>query len=268
MWTLLLTTLALASTRPAQLDEQIAAFEARTGVDLHLAGDRTEADAPIPAGFGPVDPALVVDALPVIESVLLRYPAEFRAEHLHELHLYGKLTMRGKPFLGAARPSEKRLDLAIRPRTEPDGLRSTIHHEISHIIEFDPRFPVNRWLALGSDYQGRLDQIPKSRDADPSDYWRDGFISRYASKNRHEDFAELAETAFLRPDKLHAVADDFPAIDAKLDLLTAIYQAAAPGMQLPWAPDAAPRAPEPAEPRERPARAEREVDDLGNPRRG
>lgn len=277
-----LATPAFAAERPADLDALVARFEATTGVDLHVMGDRSDPDGQIPSTMGPVDPFLAAAALPHLEEVLLQYPTSIRGGLLQHLHLFGKFQPGGKPYNGMSRPDYARIDLALRPRTSMASLQSTLHHELGHLIEFDDTFPRDAWVALSAGYSGRLDKQPETKGQDREVWLAQGFVSRYASKNRHEDFAELAQAAFGRPDAVVSWADTFPALGAKVDLMTEVYHDAAPGMNLPWTPGddaapAAPAAPAPdvtAPPPEPPvakapprrARARRGVDEKGNPR--
>jgi hypothetical protein len=237
MRTLLLSLLlvsgsAFAADRP--LDKAIASFEAHTGIDLHVTGDFKEPDLRMPADFGPVDPELALTVIPIIEDVLMEYPVEMRGGMLTDMYLYGKLTMRGKPFMGAAHPGMKSFDLAVRPRTTEASYRSTLHHELAHLIEGDEHFDEERWLNLSAPYSGRLDLEPESKDI-PQDEWnQQGFVTRYASKNRHEDFAEMAEIAFTNPERLQALVKEHPKLKPKLQMMADVYQQYMPGMRLPW----------------------------------
>lgn len=284
----LLAAPASAAERPAGFDEQIREFEKNTGIDLHVVGDSSEPPMQIGDNLAPVDPFLAARALPLIEDVLMHYPTTVRGVLLTDMYLFGKLQMAGKPFLGAARPEKLRFDLAIRPRTSDAGMKTTLYHEMSHLIEFDEEFPAEEWVALSKPYLGRLDKLPETKSRDAESWWRDGFVTRYASKSRHEDFAELAELAFTNPARVNELADQYPLLDKKLDMLTDVYEDYAPGMTLPWAPTrnrvsastevprptappaAEPKPEAPAEPapsetaprRGKPARA---LDDNGNP---
>jgi hypothetical protein len=231
---LLLSAPAFAAERPANLDTVISAFERTTGVDLHLAGDIKEPNKDIPNGFGPVDPAVAVKVIPVIEDVLMLYPTNIRGGLVKHMYLYGKLTMRGKPFMGAARPKMGGFDLAVRPRTTVASYKSTLHHELAHLIELNDRFPADQWVSLSSEYSGRLDQDSSSKSVPHEEWLAKGFVSRYGSKNRHEDFAEMAELAFTQPEKMKTFANTYRMVKPKLSLMTDVYQIAAPGMELPW----------------------------------
>lgn len=293
---LLMSVRAHAQERPSDLDAQVQEFERRTGIDLHLAGDRREPDLPVNADHDAVDPALVARMLPVIQQVMLEYPTTVRGVLLKDMYLYGALRMAGKPFLGAARPEQDRFDLAIRARTTADGLRVTLYHEMSHLIEMDERFPASAWVALSKPYSGPVMNHPETKSRDQESWYRDGFVSRYASGSRHEDFAEMAEIAFTNPDRMNGLADQYPLLQRKLDMLTDVYRSYAPGMELPWTDgsDAVavrsgsqppptsppPASPPPASPppagadepagggRHRGRGGDRPLDDNGNPVRG
>jgi len=237
MRTLLLSLLlvsgsAFAADRP--LDKAIASFEAHTGIDLHVTGDFKEPDLRMPADFGPVDPELALTVIPIIEDVLMEYPVEMRGGMLTDMYLYGKLTMRGKPFMGAAHPGMKSFDLAVRPRTTEQSYRSTLHHELAHLIEGDEHFDEERWVNVSTPYSGRLDLEPESKDIPQEEWNQQGFVTRYASKNRHEDFAEMAELAFTNPEHLKELVKEHPKLKPKLQMMADVYQQYMPGMRLPW----------------------------------
>ena len=225
---------ASAADRPTDIDAAIAAFEDSTGLDLHLVGDIGEDPGLVTSERGPVELDKAMIALPMIESLILGYPSSIRGDKMTDLYIYGKLRMRGTPFLGAAIPAKKRFDLAIRDRTTAEGLASTLHHEIAHLIEFSEDFPAEVWVAASAPYNGNLQDDVETKDVDLATWWRQGFISRYASKNRHEDFAELAEVAFTDPARAQRAASENPAIATKLNLLTRAYRHYTPGMRLPW----------------------------------
>lgn len=221
---------AYAQALPPDVKAKILAVERRTGVELHLFGDPDEPAPPAANdNIGPVDPALVLPLLGTLEDVLLTYPERVRGGLLEDVHLFGKLQMRGKPFLGAARIGQKRIDLAIRPGTTDAKLRTTFHHEIAHLLEGNARFPRDEWLALSSDFRGR-----GSERTEGQQHLELGFVSHYAQVNRHEDFAEMAEVAFSAPARMQELARKYPRLREKLVLLTAVYRAAVPESNLPW----------------------------------
>lgn len=211
------------------------AFSARTGVRLHARiADDDEEDAAEQEAKGPVDAPLALRALPVIERTVLHYPEAVRGNLLRHLHLYGRFQMRGIPFLGCARPNAARVNLAVRRRTPMASLQRTLHHEIGHLVEMHPSFPEAAWLALNTTaYSGRGHRDRAGKHAGP-EVWRDGFITAYASKNRHEDFAELAELAFTEPRRALNAAQASRVLAAKLDLMARVYDRMAPGVVLPW----------------------------------
>lgn len=183
---------------------------------------------------GPVEEDVCARALPVIEEVLGLYPEAVRGGLLQTLALHGRFRMRNKPFLGAAKAKKHLIHLAIRRRTEARGLRSTLHHEIGHLVEADDRFPMDRWKVISDGaYTGRGHRDSAGKASGP-DVHHLGFVTRYASRNVHEDIAEMAELGFTRPRKLKQLAADYAAIARKLPLLTAAYGEIVPGLALPW----------------------------------
>lgn len=233
-------SLILAFATPAfagdvdDLDKKIEAFERRTGVNLHLVGT----DTPTKKGSHEhaVDPELALRALPALEDALMHYTDEVRGGMLKDLYLIGKLRMRGKPFLGVARPKQHSFDLAIRRSSGPFRLKNTMHHEIAHLVEHAEFFPAEMWKAFGGGkYKGKEPGKKWAAGSKGLDSARiSGFVSKYASKNRHEDFAEMAELAFTQPGKMRKLGENFPLIGDKLRVMTDVYRRIAPGSELPW----------------------------------
>lgn len=214
-------------------------FEANTGVDVHLSGTRGDPLPTVAAGveLGAVDPKLARAQLPSIERVLMSYPAEVRQEMIGSLYLVGKLRVDGTPFLGLAHPKQGRFEIAIHPRTEPEALQRTLHHEIGHLFEAEAPFKESGFRELSAGRYVGATPVKKWGDADRAEWLGQGFVSRYASKNAMEDFSELAGLAWMRPDRARALAADYPEIGTKLDVLTRVYQRTAPGIVLPWTGD-------------------------------
>jgi hypothetical protein len=212
------------------------AFTRRTGVQLHskLADDDDEDEAEQEAK-GPVEPRLALRALPVLERTVLVYPESVRGGLLHRLHLYGRFQMRGKPFLGCAIARMRRINLAIRRRTPMPSLQRTLHHEIGHLVELHPDFPAARWEALNDHpYTGAGHRDPDGKWSGP-EVWERGFVTRYAMKNRHEDFAELVELAFTEPQRARQLARHSDVLARKLELAATAYERLVPGLVVPWA---------------------------------
>jgi hypothetical protein len=176
--------------------------------------------------------------LPVVKDVLRQYPAALRDEMLDEVRVVGKLKSNGTPFLGRAVPDKDLFEIAMRNRTTKEGLQRTMHHEIAHLIEHEVTFPSLRWAAINGKPYANKSIKRKEGEARPAtesnSLFRDGFVSRYATKNIHEDFAEFAEMAFTRPDRLRELARKYPRIDEKLKLFTALYESIPGKFELPW----------------------------------
>jgi hypothetical protein len=227
---------AVAADRPSDFDQQIAEFERRTGIDVHIVGDIGDKTPLKGTRQYPVDPAKVAKLLPEIERVLLHYNEDIRGRLLKDLYLVGKLRMRGKPFLGAAHPKTRSFDLAIRDRSNERKIRSTMHHEIAHLVENADFFPKEMWKAFSHrTYKGKEPSKAWAKgDAGRESAHVHGFVSKYASKNYHEDFAEMAELAFTKPQKMQTLARRYALIGDKLRLMTNVYRQISPNMSLPW----------------------------------
>jgi hypothetical protein len=226
-----MSSLSFAGDNSKNMNREARRFERVTGVELHVP---REDESKKKIVRKPVDIASGKRMLPVIMDVLMQYPEMLRELLLSELTLYGKLKRNGKAFLGQAHAKNKSIDIAIRRGTNESGLRRTMHHEISHLIELHPKFPGDKWKSISEGDYGTHQDGPKRGGS----FKEDGFVSRYASKNRHEDFAELAELAFTRPEKAQEMARRYPEIGEKLKMMTRVYRKVAPEMVLPWIDEA------------------------------
>lgn len=191
---------------------------------IPLPGERAERTSP--------DPDHVDALLPVVHEVLAVYPPALLHERVGHVWLVGRLRVQGRPWLGLAHPKIPCLEVALRSGTDPMALRRTMHHEIAHLVAAGRGFDADRWRAFSAGaYVGR-----GAQDAwGPGQPWlREGFVTRYASVNPAEDFAELAEAAFTRPRTVRKLAGRYPRLADKLRYLSRLYLAVAPGIVLPW----------------------------------
>jgi hypothetical protein len=222
-----MSSLAFAGDGIKKMEREERRFEKATGVELHIPrGDESTRKTT----KKPVDFKLAKRAIPIIMEVLLQYPEVIRGGLLTDLNLYGKLRRKEKGFLGQAKPKTNTIDLAIRNGTRPSALKRTTHHEVSHLIEMHPKFPAEKWKQISAESYG----THQGKETKGESFRHDGFVSRYASKNRHEDFAELAELAFTNPEKAQRLAEKYPEIGTKLRIMTRVYKKVAPEMTLPW----------------------------------
>jgi hypothetical protein len=221
------SNIALAGNDLKRVEREVDRFERKTGVELHISQDDESTKK---TTKNPVKLGYAKKAVPIIMEVLMQYPEIIRGGLLTDVHLYGKLRRRDKGFLGQARPKAHSMDLAIRRGTRSPGLQRTVHHEVSHLIEMHPKFPADKWKSISDDGYGQH----QGESARGSSYLDDGFVSRYGSKNRHEDFAELAELAFMNPERARKLASKYPEIGVKLKIMTRVYSKVAPEMLLPW----------------------------------
>jgi len=165
------------------------------------------------------------DLLPLahlFESEMKKYPPGFLNGRLDRVNLVRDLnviTHRAGGFFNPLFPSE--ITIA---RGQPGSI---FHHELAHLLwsqsgtsEFEERwkqalpkgFSYPLFLGLLSDKKGRY-----------SGSGRDGFVSEYAERNFHEDFAETAEHLFDPNGWIWIHAKRDPTIQRKLDLMIEFY---------------------------------------------
>lgn len=216
---------------PTDLRKKVRRAESTLGVEFKIHLDDPLSTPNRRIQTGPVDYSLASRALPRVVRHLSFYPKAVRTELVSEIHLIGKLRMRGKPFLGVARPKTGRFDLAIRPRTTARKLAHTFHHEFAHLIEGRPEFDRAAWEAISGKeaYAGTT-----HRTAYPGQsYLRAGFVNPYAARDSHEDFAELLELAISDPAQVNRLAERHDKIGQKLDILQETYASLHPRMPIP-----------------------------------
>ena len=102
-------------------------------------------------------------------------------------------------------------------------------------VELHPDFPAARWEGLNAHpYTGAGHRDPDGKWSGP-EVWERGFVTRYAMKNRHEDFAELVELAFTEPQRARQLARHSDVLARKLELAATAYERLVPGLVVPWA---------------------------------
>jgi hypothetical protein len=216
----------VASAGPRQIDKQLSQFEQTTGVEI-TAPRRDE----MGKRRGPISEKRLAESLPVLEEVVMTYDQNLRGELLKQVRVYGKLRGRSdKAYLGLARPKKGIFDIGIRGPTSMASVRATTHHEIAHLVL--PALPgfADQWKQISDgDYRGK-----GAAKTGRLGLHSDGFVSTYGSKNPHEDFAEYAEMAFTRPQRLLALADKHAKVATKLKLMDAAYRQVSPDAKRPW----------------------------------
>lgn len=212
------------------LREALRGFRDRTG--LRLVHDPDDCDG---RQRTPARPEDVLRLLPTVRDLVATYPEPIRGHLLKRVHVYGTFQMNGKPYLGAARAKMRRIDLGFRKRTPPGRLATTVHHEIAHLVEAVDGFPREDWVAISGKgaYTGKGHRDAWGKGS-ADELLEAGFVSRYASKNPHEDFAELAEIAFTQPERIRKMARRRERLGRKLRMLEDWYRHLAPEMDFPW----------------------------------
>lgn len=217
------------------LPSAVATFEKEHGVELHLVGVEVEGQSEdrrsnrLPA----VEPAIAHRSITVIDRAMRFYGDDILGDVLQAIYVVGDLRRNGKPILGAVQKNGVSLDLAIRKRASPMRIQQTIHHEIAHLVEGKDSFPVKAWVEVSGRSAYKAGEH-KTAWGKGGGFLRSGFMSTYGSMNRHEDFAEMAEVAFTRPDKARQLGMKYPKLRTKLELMADVYERLYPQTITPW----------------------------------
>lgn len=217
------------------LPSAVAAFEEEHGIELHLAGVEVEGQRADRRAnrLPPVEETVAHRSITVIDRAMRFYGDDVLGDLLQAIYVVGDLRSNGKPILGAVQKNGTSLDLAIRRRAGPMRIQRTIHHEIAHLVEGKPSFPVKAWVEI-SGRGAYTAKEHKTAWGKGGAFLRKGFMSTYGSMNRHEDFAEMAEVAFTRPDKARKLGMRYPRLRSKLELMAEVYERLYPQTTTPW----------------------------------
>ncbi len=191
--------------------------------------------------FKEVEKKLIPEVLKGMDNALRIYPPQLIKKYLSKIFIVDKITING--VSGAAAYGDAIIFIAANL---PFGRRSSheyglsIHHEFSSLLFNGSPFPWMDWsLANHGDfkYLERYEDILKAADLknrkDPklSHKWYDqGFVSDYGMTSMQNDFNKYAELAFADPQKLRELAQTYPRIAKKTELLVKFYTRLAPEM--------------------------------------
>jgi len=164
--------------------------------------------------------------LAALISGLARYPKSIRTQLLDEIVLEDVVTVQGVNVGGYADCRNHAIHLSLA------GTRGEhiVHHELAHLVYCRDDFPRAHWRSQTGYTETRsatqMIEAMKSGEV-PREFGDElleqGFVSRYATTDCREDFAEMAEEVFLRPDSVDVRAARFPAMAIKRDIVLDYY---------------------------------------------
>ena len=104
-----------------------------------------------------------------------------------------------------------------------------MHSEFSSILFHNYNFPKAKWAALNPKsfkYVGRgPDMLEEKNLYGQNDLLlRQGFLVKYSQASMEEDFNMIVRWLFIKPKELEIVANKYPIIKAKRDLVIKFYE--------------------------------------------
>jgi len=224
------TPATLAVCDPGDLGPHVAAADApvpiglaRAVIEAHLDDASREAGVAIryidheeeiqaARGMLPAEAHRLPAALEAVLDALLYYPEEVRLDRVDEVQVFDTLYDGDTSWLGFANCRQRRIRVALYDKRNRRSITRTLHHEVGHLVWCADDELRAAWKAL---------HRPPSRPAERSRraLREAGFLNAYAATNPTEDFAETWELFVTDVQRLDHLADRFPALAAKRDLL-------------------------------------------------
>ncbi len=175
----------------------------------------------------------------VIKDELQKYPKGFLGQHIEKIYLSRAATVQGSRVGGVAKGGggKKGIIYITSWNDEKDDLKVRLHHEIAHHIMYispTAKNALDEWQKLkpeNFDYLGSGLAAIQSGQAQVKvgkTLYEKGFITSYASSAMEEDFAEVAGHIFAGDNNFWDLAEDYPLIMKKAELVARVYQGVDP----------------------------------------
>lgn len=170
--------------------------------------------------------------LPILSRELKKYPVDIIRLNLSNIFLLSHLSFYGVPYGGTSLGRDLFLTGGDRNKGYDDiYLASLFHHEISSIFFRAYHFPENAWSAInppGTFYAKSDQQLLKTIANDNylavnEKLYQQGFLAQYGHSTLENDFNLYAEMAFTQPEKLSDLAEKYPRVRQKADLMKNFY---------------------------------------------
>lgn len=163
---------------------------------------------------------------------LEKYPVNVIRRDLSTIYLFSSLSFYGVQYGGTSLDSS----IYLTGGAKSEGYNDTyfarlLHHEISSILFKAYRFPKEIWSSINPHdflYAETDKQVLRAiANGDDSEgdakLYHKGFLSRYAYSTLENDFNLYAEMAFTHPQQLKGLADKYPKIRQKVELMKNFY---------------------------------------------
>jgi hypothetical protein len=191
-----------------------------------------------------VDEWNLLRALSILVQELSKYPKTVINNELKAVAICSTLSLYNIHYGGTNTDNRIYLTvLSVAKGYTEEYIRRTINHEFSSILIRDHKFPVEQWMATlptGVKYADSIEQevriINAGRNQSLADEneLRSGFVADYGTTNYENDVNTYAEMLFTAPVELKALAQRYPAIEAKYVLLANFYKGLDSGFHWPF----------------------------------
>ena len=169
----------------------------------------------------------------ILQKSLARFPADFLRFYLERIYLLDSLSFYGLSFGGTN--DDVTLFLTNADHYPPDFLEKTFYHEFSSILlrAHPELLDQAGWKkANPPEFRYKSGGVQALRKNQHSLRWkkkyhRQGFLAQYATASLEEDFNLFSESLFFS-NRLFTLAEKYPAIRKKLELLLAFYSRLSP----------------------------------------
>ncbi len=170
--------------------------------------------------------------LPILSRELKKYPANIIRHNLSTIFLFERLSFYGVPYGGTSLGRDLFLTGGDRNKGYNDSyFSSLLHHEMSSVFFRAYHFPKETWSATNppetfyvkSDQQILKTIANKNNLAVNENFYEQGFLAEYGYSTLENDFNLYAEMAFTQPEKLKELAEKYPRVRQKADLMKNFY---------------------------------------------
>ena len=168
----------------------------------------------------------------ILSRELKKHPAPIIRHNLSTIFLLHQLSFYGVPYGGSSIGRDLFLTGGDRNKGYDDIYFSRLlHHEMSSIFFRAYHFPEETWAAINPPetfYAKSDQQILKTIVNDnylttSEKFYKEGFLAEYGYSTLENDFNLYAEMAFTQPEKLKKLAEKYPRVRQKADLMKNFY---------------------------------------------
>lgn len=178
-------------------------------------------------------------ALRGVRDAISKYPPEIIKNNISAVFISGTIKSHNVQIGGSY--FKKWIYLSALEKYEQAGIElyaQNFHHELSSLLIDHDGFPSKRWHAVNeSDFKYLSRQVEVVHSAaqenrkDPREapkWYAAGFVHDYGMSSMENDFNMYAELAMTHPQRLKELAQAYPKIKAKTQILVEFYTSLAP----------------------------------------